>query len=98
MLAIIKAEGYGQRGKAKWISEAIVDLIDNKEFLELMSVGLDEPSDLLSAPDGISVNTDVRTKLDEALKTLRLEYPESQSYQSAIVRTAIFQRLIRRKI
>lgn len=98
MLATIKAEGYGQRGKAKWVSEAIVDLINNEGFLELMAVGLEEPSDLLPDPDGISVSTEVRRKLDDALKKLRLEYPESQSNQSAIVRTAIFQRLIRRKI
>ena len=94
----IKNEGYGKRGKAKWISEAIENLVDNVDFLELMAVGLDEPSDLLADADGIFLNEEVRRKLDNALVRLRREYPQYNINQSAVVRTAIFQRLIRRQI
>ena len=86
-------EGYGVRGKSKWISEAIENLLEYKEFLELISY-----SDEMHGFDQIEtavVEYSLKIKLDKAIIQIRKEFPTLEGVKSRIMRTAVLQRILR---
>lgn len=62
-------DGYGLRGKSKWISEAVESLLEYKDFLELISY-----SDEMHGFDQIEtavVEYSLKIKLDKAIIQIR---------------------------
>lgn len=85
--------GYGLRGKSKWISEAVERLILLKGFVELINY-----SDEMQGFDQIEtvvIEYPLKLKLDDAILKIRKEYPTIEGVKSRIMRTAIMQRIIR---
>lgn len=86
-------DGYGLRGKSRWISEAITSLLGNKKFLELVSYS-DEMSGFNQMETAV-IEYPLKLKLDEAVVRLRKEYPTLEGVKSRILRTAVLQRILR---
>ena len=87
------ARGYDLKGKSKWISEAIHDLLTFQNFIEL--VNINDQMHGFEKLDSISIERDLKTKLDNAIIEIRKIFPSIEGVQSKILRTAIVQRLLR---
>ncbi|MBB71455.1 MAG: hypothetical protein CMF50_03555 [Legionellales bacterium] len=86
-------DGYGLRGKSKWISEAVESLFEYNEFLELISY-----SDEMYGFDQIEtavLDYSLKHKLDKAVVEIRKEFPTLEGVKSRIMRTAVLQRILR---
>ena len=86
-------DGYGLRGKSRWVAEAIESLLELGNYHELVDIA-DEMSDLTQT-EVIMVQESLKTKLEAALINVRQHYPELEGVQSRIIRSSIMQRLIR---
>jgi hypothetical protein len=85
--------GYGLRGKSKWVSEAVKNLLELKDFFELISY-----SDEMHGFDQIEtavIDYHLKLKIDRAIVQLRKEFPTLEGVKSRIMRTAILQRILR---
>lgn len=90
----IVRDGYGLRGKSKWVSEAIDYLLDTNNFPELVNLS-DEMSGC-NKVDVIAISPQQNQRIDQAIIDVRKEYPALEGVKSRIVRTAVLQRLLRR--
>lgn len=86
-------DGYGLRGKSRWVTEAIESLLALPNFISL--VHYSEEMHGFEKVETIVVTLDLKKQLDQAALDLRREYPAAEGVQSSIVRTAIMQRLLR---
>ncbi len=93
MIKAIIANGYGMRGKSKWVSEAITQLLAREDFHEFVDIG-DEIEDLV-AVESLYLTPELKKELDCALISIRKHYPSMEGVQSCIIRTSIIQRLLR---
>jgi hypothetical protein len=87
------SDGYGLRGKSKWVCEAITRLFKYDNHLELIYY-----SDELQGLDGMEavvLNEDIKDAVENKIIDVRRVYPELEGVKSRILRTAIVQRLIR---
>ncbi len=87
------ANGYGMRGKSRWVREAIESLFTYSDCAELVSIS----SEMENANYPLSVRLPRKLFLDmeKAVIVIRKKFPELEGIKSRIVRTAILQRLIR---
>ena len=86
-------EGYGLRGKSKWVSEAVNNLLSLNDYPELVSYndemhGFDEI-------ETIVLEYKLKLDLDKAILQIRKEYPTLEGVKSRIMRTAIMQKILR---
>jgi hypothetical protein len=86
-------DGYGFRGKSKWISEAVEKLLSYKEFIDLISYG-DEMHGF-DQMETVVVDYSLKLKLDQAVVQIRKEFPTLEGVKSRIMRTAVLQRILR---
>lgn len=89
----IIADGFGMRGKSRWVAEAIEILLAMPNVSDLVQVG-DEMHGFEKA-ETIVVPLDLKRTLDEAMIAIRRNHPALEGVQSRIIRTSILQRLIR---
>ena len=89
----IIADGYGMRGKSRWVREAIEKLFTCCDYAELVAIS----DDMKSAEHSISVRLPKQLFLaiEEAVIDIRKQFPGLEGVKSRIIRTAILQRLIR---
>lgn len=87
------SQGYDLKGKSKWISEAINDLLATENFSEL--VNINDQMQNFQKLDSISVDHELKAKVDNAIVEIRRHFPSMEGVQSKILRTAIVQRLLR---
>jgi hypothetical protein len=85
--------GYDLKGKSKWVSEAIYDLLMLQKFSEL--VFINDQMQGFEKLDSLLIDKELKIKLAEAVINVRTFYPGLDGVQSKIVRTAIMQRLLR---
>ena len=90
----IMVASYGQRGKSRWVAEALDELFSINDYWELV-IEEKPTAKLESNPESIFIAPVLRERLDEAIKECRAKEPFRQGMQSAIVRTAIIQRLLK---
>lgn len=86
-------QGYDLKGKSKWITEAVHDLLKMNNYHEL--VMLSDQMEGFSKMDFISVDRQLKSLIDNAVIKIRTSYPALEGVQSKILRTAILQRLIK---
>ena len=86
-------EGYDLKGKSKWVSEAIHELLSFQNFRELVMIN--DQMEGLAKLDSISIEQDLKIKLDTMVIDIRKQFPSIEGVQSKILRTAIVQRLVR---
>jgi len=86
-------DGYGMRGKSKWIVEAIESFLQLSDFPTLTDIADD--MDHLSEVISIRVTDDLMDKLDQAIIEVRRHFPAMEGVKSNLIRASIMQRLIR---
>ncbi len=93
MLEQIIRDGYGIRGKSKWVCEAIDRLLKLPDFHELVDIANEmlELTDIVS----IRISPELLDKIDKAIIEVRKHYPAIEGVKSNIIRASIFQRLLR---
>ena len=91
--ASVISEGYGFKGRSLWVEDAIKKLLSLETFYDL--VALDEDLIVSFVPDSFTLTETVRNNLEEAIVLVRKHHPRMDTVLSAIIRTAIMQKLIR---
>ena len=89
----IISDGYGMRGKSKWIIEAIEALLQLPDYPSLVDIAVD--MDKLSEIVSIRLPEDLMDKLDASIIKIRRYYPAMEGVKSNLIRASIVQRLIR---
>ena len=89
----IIADGYGMRGKSKWIIESIEALLTIADYPTLVDIAedMDQLSDMVS----IRLPEAVMQKIDQAILRIRQQYPTIEGVKSNLIRASIIQRLLR---
>lgn len=95
LCARVISDGYGLRGKSKWVSEAISRLLEIANYPELVSYS-DEMQDF-DKVENVVIDHATKSDLDQAIIAVRTKYPTIEGVKSRIVRTSILQRLLRTK-
>lgn len=93
MLYRIIEEGYGMRGKSRWVTEAIEQFLLLENFWEY--VQLAEDIENLTQSMSIRLPELIAQKLEDARIKVRNVYPGIEGVKSLIIRASILQRLIR---
>jgi len=86
-------DGYGMRGKSKWVSEAIEQLLSNEFYAEY--VNLTEDKRKVNKVETVLVEPRVKECIDRAVLEIRKKHPLLEGVKSCLVRTSIIQRLLR---
>lgn len=86
-------DGYGMRGKSRWLIEAIESFLQLPDYPTLVDIAddMDQLSDMIS----IRLSEELMLKLDQAIIQVRLHYPAMEGVKSNVIRASIIQRLIR---
>ncbi|MDA8561708.1 hypothetical protein N9L02_01175 [Gammaproteobacteria bacterium] len=93
MLQRIISDGYGMRGKSKWIIEAIELFLALDDYPSLVDIAVD--MDQLTEVVSIRIPNLLLDKLDLAIIKVRRFYPAMEGVKSNLIRASIMQRLIR---
>jgi len=89
----IITDGYGMRGKSKWLREAIERLFTYPNYPELVS--LTDDCEIANHPISIRAPAKLFLEIEQAIIPIRKIQPDIEGVKSKIVKTAILQRLIR---
>ncbi len=86
-------DGYGMRGKSKWIIESIESLLQLSDYPSLVEIAedMDQLSDMVS----IRVPEDLMLRIEHAVIQVRKQYPMIEGVKSNLIRASIIQRLLR---
>lgn len=89
----IISDGYGMRGKSKWIVEAIESFLRLTDYPSLADIAgeMDQLTEVIS----IRLPDLLMSKMDKAIIEVRRHYPAMEGVKSNLIRASIMQRLIR---
>lgn len=87
------SDGYGMRGKSRWLIEAIENLLSMPDYPTLVDIAgdMDQLSEIIS----IRLPEKLMDKLDQAIIQVRRHFPAMEGVKSNLIRASIIQRLIR---
>jgi len=85
-------EGYSLREKSKWISEAIEDFLQLKEYHSLVEMA--ELVDDLAKTETIYISEELEDQLEEAIIEVRKKHLALEGVKSLVVRASIVRRLV----
>ena len=93
LLQRIINDGYGMRGKSKWIIESIDMFLALPDYPTLVDIAdnMDQLSEIVS----IRLPEELLDKIDQAIIAIRRLYPVMEGVKSNLVRASIIQRLLR---
>lgn len=93
LLQRIIEDGYGMRGKSKWIIESIESLLKLEDYPTLVDIAddMDQLKDIVS----LRLPEDLMSKIEAALVNIRKRYPMIEGVRSNLIRASIIQRLLR---
>jgi hypothetical protein len=86
-------DGYGQRGKSKWIIESIESLFQLEDYASLVDIA--EDMDQLSDTVSIRLPEGLMLKIEKAIVHVRMQYPRIEGVKSNLIRASIIQRLLK---
>lgn len=86
-------DGYGMRGKSKWIIESIEALLTIDDYPTLVDIA--EDMDHLSDMVSIRLPEDLMVRIEQAIVQVRKQYPTIEGVKSNLIRASIIQRLLR---
>lgn len=89
----VVGDGYGMRGKSKWVGEAIESLIEHTDFISLGYLSNEMKG--FEKMETISIGKNIKNKIDNAILETRKKYPMLEGVQSRLIRTSIMQRILR---
>lgn len=86
-------DGYGMRGKSKWIIEAVESLLQLADYPTLVDIAedMDQLSDIVS----IRLPESLMLRIEKAIVDVRKQYPTLEGVKSNLIRASIMQRLLR---
>ena len=92
MLLSIVGEGYGMRGKSRWIEDAITEFLNMENRVELVEYA----SEMINLSKVISVRLKDKTimLIENAVTEVRTQYPNLEGVKSNIIRASIIQKLL----
>lgn len=86
-------DGYGMRGKSKWIIESIESLLNLPDYPSLVHIAedMDQLNEMVSLrlPEGLAL------RIEKAAVYIRKQYPMLEGVKSNLIRASIVQRLLR---
>jgi len=86
-------DGYGMRGKSKWIIESIESLLTLNDYPSLVDIA--EDMDQLNEMVSIRVPEALLLRIEQAVIEVRKQYPSIEGVKSNLIRASIIQRLLR---
>jgi hypothetical protein len=89
----IISDGYGMRGKSKWIIESIETFLQLPDYPSLVDIAND--MDQLKEIISIRLPESLMLKMDKAIIEVRTHYPAMEGVKSNVIRASIMQRLLR---
>lgn len=89
----VSADGYGMRGKSRWVVEAIDYFLELPNYVDMVLLG-DEMSGMEKV-ESVYVDRETKLLLEKAIIEVRTANPAIEGVQSRIIRTSIIQRLLR---
>lgn len=89
----IISDGYGMRGKSKWIIEAIENFLHLPDYPTLVDIA--DMKDYLTDTVSIRLPEYLLKYLDGAVINVRRYFPAMEGVKSNLIRASIMQRLIR---
>lgn len=89
----IISDGYGMRGKSRWIVEAVESFFQLPDYPTLVDIAGD--MDQLTEVISIRLPEHLMDKIDRAIIEIRRHYPAMEGVKSNLIRASIMQRLIR---
>lgn len=86
-------DGYGMRGKSKWIIESVESLLELVDFPTLVDIAedMEQLSDIIS----IRIPERLMLRIEKAIVQVRKQYPTIEGVKSNLIRASIIQRLLR---
>jgi hypothetical protein len=86
-------DGYGMRGKSKWIIESVESLLGLADYPTLVEIAedMDQLTDIVS----IRLPEALMLKIERAVVQVRKQYPSIEGVKSNLIRASIVQRLLR---
>ena len=86
-------DGYGMRGKSRWIIESIESFLKLSDYPTLVDIAedMDQLSDMLS----IRIPEDLILRIEKAIVYVRKQFPSLEGVKSNLIRASIIQRLLR---
>jgi hypothetical protein len=87
------ADGYGMRGKSKWIIESVESLLGLDDYPTLVDIA--EDMDQLSDVVSIRVPEPLMLQIEKAVVHVRKQFPAIEGVKSNLIRASIVQRLLR---
>ena len=89
----IISDGYGMRGKSKWIIESIEALLTLTDYPSLVDIA--EDMNQLTEMVSIRVPEGLMLRIEKAIIHVRKQYPTLEGVKSNLIRASIMQRLLR---
>jgi hypothetical protein len=89
----IISDGYGMRGKSKWIIEAIETFLQLPDYPALVDIADD--MDHLAEIISIRLPETLMIRIEKAIIDVRRHYPAMEGVKSNVIRASIMQRLLR---
>lgn len=86
-------DGYGMRGKSKWIIESIESFLTLTDYPSLVDIA--EDMDQLTEMVSIRVPESLMLRMEKAVIHIRKQYPMLEGVKSNLIRASIIQRLLR---
>lgn len=86
-------DGYGMRGKTKWIIESIKSFFKLPNYLDFVDIA--DEAENLDELISIRVSEEINKKLVNALLEVRSKYPAMEGVKSKLIRASIMQRIVR---
>lgn len=87
------SDGYGLRGKSKWVSEAVSNLFNYDNHVDL--IYLSDEIQGLDDMETVVLTYEMKVSIDHKIIDVRRKYPSLEGVKSRILRTSILQRLLR---
>lgn len=88
---VINEDGYGGKGKSRWVREALTQLFEHDP--DLINVGVGDDLEANDTEDAFFLSKDNGKAIDAAVEIIRSQYPRAEGVQSAIIRAAVRYRL-----
>ncbi len=88
---VVTDDGYGGKGKSRWVREALTQLFEHDP--DLINVGVGDDLEVNDAEDAFFLSKENRSAIDAAVEVIRSQYPRAEGVQSAIIRAAVRCRL-----
>ena len=92
------ADGYGMKGKSKWVAEAISFFLGLHDFPEYVEYGEQLAETEKNEIQSFYFDQNLLDKFSDATRTVRENNPMIEGVRSLIIRSSIIQRLFRGNI